>query len=100
MKATTIGRQSSRVGLAFAALVSIAAIGAPAEAKDWNHRHHRHKHHHFSFRYVAPACYYTQHGYYYCSKPRHYPPPAYYLPPGYYAPAPSLQVIIPFGRRD
>jgi hypothetical protein len=74
-----MSRRIGGIGLAFAALVSIAAMAGPAAAYDWNHRHYRH---HdggsFSFGFSSP-------GYYYAP------------PPGYYAPGPSFNLVVPFG---
>jgi hypothetical protein len=90
-----------RVGLAFAALMSIAAVAKPAAADDWNHRHHRHRHDDggsFSFGFSAPG-YYDPPDYYYAPPPRqyYYPPPVYYPPPRYYEPGPSFNLVIPLG---
>ena len=101
---TPVGGRLARIGLAFAALVSIASASGPAAADDWNHRHHyRHRYHDngfFSFQFGSPGYYYAPQRYYYYPRPRYYyPPPAYYYPPpAYYAPGPSFNFVIPFGR--
>ena len=103
-----ISRRLGRIGLAFAALVSIAAVAGPAAANDWGH----HRHHDggfFSFGFSSPGYYYAPPpayysapppGYYYAPPPPayYYPPPAYYYPPpAYYAPGASFNFVIPFG---
>jgi hypothetical protein len=92
----------ARIGLAFAALVSIASASGPAAAHDWNHRHYRHHHHDdgfLSFQFGSPGYYYAPQGYYYYPPPRYYyPPPAYYPPPVYYPPELSFNLVIPLGR--
>ncbi len=99
---TPLGGRLTRLGLAFAALVSFAALAGPAAAGDWNHRHHRHRHHHnhghFSFQFGSPG-YYAPRGHYYAQPRFYYPPPAYYPRPAYYAPGPSFNIVIPSGRR-
>ena len=109
----------SRIGLAFAALISIAAVATPASAQerfedrypyrgniyDCNHRdcrqqHHRHRQHDndgfFSFGLGGPV--YSDPPYYYAPPPQYYyPPPAYYAQPHYYQPGPSFNLTIPFG---
>jgi hypothetical protein len=90
-----------RAGLAFAALMSIAAVATPAAADDWNHRHRHDDRGSFSFGFSAPG-YYDPPGYYYAPPPRpyyYYPPPVYYPPPRYYEPGPSFNLVIPFGSR-
>ena len=100
---TPNGRRLAGIGLAFAALVSIASASGPAAADDWNHRYHRYRHPDngfFSFQFGSPGYYYAPHDYYYYPPPRYYyPPPAYYYPPpAYYAPGPSFNFVVPFGR--
>jgi len=91
---TPIGGRLARIGLAFAALVSIASASGPAAADDWNHRHHRHHDNgFFSFQFGSPGYYYAPQGYYYYPQPRYY-----YPPPAYYAPGPSFNLVIPFGH--
>ncbi len=103
------GRRLGRIGLAFAALVSIAAVAGPAAADDWGHRHHRHQDNgFFSFGFSSPGYYAPPPGYYYAPPPGYYyapppayyyPPPAYYYPPpAYYAPGASFNLVIPFGH--
>ena len=71
-----------RIGLALAALVSVAVLAGPATADDWNRRHYGGS---FSFGFGSP-------GYY------NPPPPAYYYPPPtYYVPGPSFNLVVPFG---
>ena len=70
-----IGGRLGRIGLAFAALISIAAVAGPAAADDWNHHHRHHNNGYFSFGFGSP-------GYYYA------PPPAYY-----YAPPPRVLLL-------
>ncbi len=100
-----ISGRMGRIGLAFAALVSVAAVAGPAAADDWNHRYYRHRHHdsgYFSFGFGGPGYYYAPPpAYYYGPPPGYYypPPPAYYYPPpAYYAPGPSFNLVIPFGN--
>jgi hypothetical protein len=100
MRASTPISGLRRIGLALAALVSIASVSGPAAANDWNHRHH---HHHnngfFSFQFGGPGYYYAPQSYYYAPPRYYYPPPAYYYPPpAYYAPGPSFNLVIPLGR--
>ena len=97
---TRTGGRLARIGLAFAALVSIAALSGPAAA-DGKHRHHHHRHHHsngfFSFQFGSPGYYYAPQGYYYAPRPYYYAPPGYYYPPpAYYGPA--FNLVIPFGH--
>jgi len=104
-----ISRRLGRIGLAFAALVSIAAVAGPAAANDWDHHRH-HDNGFFSFGFGSPGYYYAPPpAYYYAPAPRYYypppppayyyPPPAYYYPPpAYYAPGASLNFVIPFGH--
>jgi hypothetical protein len=94
------------IGLLFAALISIAAVAAPALADsesfeqryhkrylydypnyDYpNYRHnHRHRHYDNDPPYYAPAPQY------------YYPPPVYYPEPRYYQPGPSFNLTIPLG---
>ena len=108
-----------RIGLAFAALVSIAAVATPAAAdssddgtfnersyrgniNDCNHRdcrhayqHHRHRQHDndgfFSFGLGGPV--YSDPPYYYAPAPQYY-----YPPPTYYQPGPSFNLTIPLGN--
>ena len=101
----------SRIGLAFAALICIAAVAAPAAAQErfedrypyrgniynydyQNYRHYqRHHRRHendgfFSFGFGGPAY----------SEPYYYaPPPRYYPPPAYYQPGPSFNLTVPLG---
>jgi len=100
-----ISGRLGRIGLAFAALVSIAAIAVPAAA-DWDGGHYRYRHHpsgYFSFGFGSPGYYYAPPPayYYYPPPPRYYyPPPAYYYPPPvYYGPGASFNVVVPFGHR-
>jgi hypothetical protein len=109
----------SRIGLAFAALISIAALATPASAQerfedrypyrgniyDCNHRDCRQQHHHhrhdndgfFSFGLGGPV--YSDPPYYYAPPPQYYyPPPAYYPQPHYYQPGPSFNLTIPLGN--
>jgi len=104
----------SRIGLAFAALISIAAVAAPASAQErfenrypyrgnvynydyQNYRHqqrHRHRHDNdgfFSFGLGGPV--YSDPPYYYAPPPRYY-----YPPPAYYQPGPSFNLTIPLGN--
>ena len=95
-----IGGRLARIGMALAALVSIAAASGPAAADDWNHRHREYRHDDdgfFAFQFGNPGYYYTPQGYYYVQPRYYYPPPVYYPPPAYYAPVPSLNIVIPFG---
>jgi hypothetical protein len=99
-----ISGRPGRIGLAFAALISIAAVAGPAAADDWNHRHRHHDSGFFSFGFGGPGYYYAPPPrYYYPPPPAYYyppPPPAYYYPPpAYYAPGPSFNLVVPFGRR-
>ena len=96
---TTMGRLG-RIGLAFAALISVAAASGPAAADDWNHRHRHYSTSYFSFGFANPGYYYGPPGYYYVPPPRYYypPPVAYYPPPAYYVPGPSFSVVVPFGH--
>jgi hypothetical protein len=97
---------SARLGrssLAFAALISIAAVATPAAADDWNHRHRHHDNGYFSFGfsgpgYYDPPAYYAPPGYYAPPPRYYYPPPAYYPPPRYYQPGPSFNLVVPFGN--
>jgi hypothetical protein len=104
-----------RIGLAFAVLISIAAVAAPARGDsfndryyrgniyDCNHRDCRHQHHHrhdndgfFSFGLGGPV--YSDPPYYYAPAPQYYyPPPAYYPRP-YYQPGPSFNLTVPLGN--
>jgi hypothetical protein len=101
-----------RVSLAFAALISIAAVATPASAdgekfsdrvqsyyypNNNNHHHHHHRYRHndndgfFSFGFGGPV--YSDPPYYYA------PPPQYYAPPPvYYQPGPSFNLTIPLGN--
>ena len=104
-----ISGRLGRIGLAFAVLVSIAAVAGPAAANDWDHHRH-HDNGFFSFGFGSPGYYYAPPpAYYYAPAPRYYypppppayyyPPPAYYYPPpAYYAPGASLNFVIPFGH--
>jgi hypothetical protein len=101
MSTVTLGRKSlAHIGAALAALVLIAFTADGALAGDSHHKHHRHRHHHhhnhgfFSFQFGSPR-YYVPPAYYYYPPPRYY----YYPPPAYYAPGPSLNIVIPFGKR-
>jgi hypothetical protein len=99
---TPIGGRLARLGLALAALVSIAAVSGPAAANDWNHRHRHHHHNNgfFAFQFGSPGYYYAPRAYYYAPPPAYYypPPPAYYYPPpAYYAPGASFNLVIPLG---
>jgi hypothetical protein len=99
---TPTGGRLRRIGLALAALVSIAFASGQAAANDWNHRHHRHHNNgFFTFQFGGPGYYYAPQSYYYYPPPRYYyPPPAYYYPPpAYYVPGPSFNLVIPFGHR-
>ena len=102
-----ISSRLGRIGLAFAALVSIAAVAGPAAANDWDHHHRHHDSGFFSFGFGSPG-YYAP-GYYYAPPPRYYypppppyyyaPPPAYYYPPpAYYGPSASFNFVVPFGH--
>jgi hypothetical protein len=100
-----ISARLGHIGLAFAALISIAAMAGPAAADDWNHRHYRHHDNgFFSFGFGNPGYYYAPAPrYYYPPPPAYYyppPPPAYYYPPpAYYTPGPSFNLVVPFGHR-
>jgi hypothetical protein len=97
-----IGGRLGRIGLALAALISIAAVSGPAAADDWNHHHRHHNNGNFSFGFGSPGYYYAPPpAYYYAPPPRYYyyPPPAYYYPPpAYYGPSASFNFLIPFGH--
>jgi hypothetical protein len=96
--------QLGRIGLAFAALISIAAVAGPAAADDWNHHRQHHDNGFFSFGFGSPGYYYAPPpAYYYAPPPRYYyyPPPAYYYPPpAYYGygPSASFNFVVPFGH--
>jgi hypothetical protein len=100
-----ISGRLGRIGLAFAALVSVAAMAGPAAADNWNHRHYGHHNNgFFSFGFSSPGYYYAPppaYYYYPPPPPRYYyyaPPPAYYYPPpAYYGPSASFDFVIPFG---
>jgi hypothetical protein len=105
-----------RIGLAFAALISIATVATPASADEEsfeqryhkrylneypnyrqnNYRHH-HRHRHndndgfFSFG-LGGGPVYSDPPYYYAP-----PPQYYYPPPAYYQPGPSFNLTIPLG---
>ena len=117
----SINARLGRVGLAFAALISITAVVAPASAQErfedrypyrgniynydyQNYRHnnynnnYRHRHRHndndgfFSFG-LSGGPVYSNPPYYYA------PPPQYYYPqPRYYQPGPSFNLTIPLGN--
>jgi hypothetical protein len=105
-----IGARLGRTGLAFSALISIAALATPAVA---DHGYDRRGS--FSFGFSTPG-YYDPPGYYYAPPPRYYyapppryyyapppryynPPPVYYYPePRYYRRGPSFNFVIPFGN--
>jgi len=99
-----ISGRLGRIGLAFAALVSMAALAGPAAA-DWNggyYRYHRPSGY-FSFGFSSPGYYYAPAPYYYYPPPPryyYYPPPAYYYPPPayYYGPSASFNFVFPFGH--
>lgn len=99
-----ISGRLGRIGLAFAALVSVAAVATPAAADNYyGHRHHDNGY--FSFGFGSPGYYYAPPpAYYYAPPPRYYyppPPPAYYYPPPpayYYGPSASFNVVVPFGH--
>ena len=102
-----ISGRLGRIGLAFAALVSTAAVAVPAAA-DWDdgyyYRHRNRPSGYFSFGFGSPGYYYAPPpAYYYYPPPPpryYYPPPAYYYPPpGYYGPGASFNVVVPFGHR-
>src|SRR5262249_2449691 len=82
-----ISRRIGRFGLAFAALIAVAAGATPAAAE--------HPHNYGYYPYGYP------YGYYYAPAPRYYysPPTYYYAPPPayYYAPGPSFSLTIPLG---
>ena len=119
MTSKPITARLGRIGVAFAALVSIAAVATPAAAdssddgtfneryyrgniNDCNHRdcrhkyqHHRHRQHDndgfFSFGLGGPV--YSDPPYYYAPAPQYY-----YPPPTYYQPGPSFNLTIPLGN--
>lgn len=97
-----IRRRLGRIGLAFAALVAVAAMSGPAAAD--NYYRHRHNNGFFSFGYSSPGYYYAPPPAYYYPPPRYYypPPPAYYYPPppAYYygGPSASFNFVVPFGH--
>jgi hypothetical protein len=103
----SINARLGRVGLAFAALISIAAMATPASADNSNNRgngryYHHHRHDNdgfFSFGFGGPV--YSDPPYYYAPPPRYYaPPPVYYYPqPRYYQPGPSFNLTIPLGTK-
>jgi hypothetical protein len=103
-------RRLAQIGVAFAALISIAAVAAPADAGDY-YRHRSNGS--FSLEFSTPGYYYAPAPryyyapaprYYYAPAPRYYyaPPPAYYYPPPpppryYYEPGPSFNFGLGFG---
>jgi hypothetical protein len=96
-------RRLARIGLALAALVSVAAVSGPAAA-DYRYGHRNNGF--FSFGFSSPGYYYAPPpAYYYYPPPPppayYYPPPPpayYYPPPAYYGPSASFNVVVPFGH--
>jgi len=88
-----------RIGLALAALLSVATVAGPAAA-DWHHRHDNGAY--FSCGIGTPGYYYNPPSYYYgppsyYAHPSYYepaPPAYYYPPPSYYEPGPSFNFSI------
>jgi hypothetical protein len=99
-----ISGRLGRIGPAFAALISIAALAGPAAADNWNHGNYRHRDNgYFSFGFGGPGYYAPPPRYYYPPPPPPYyyaPPRAYYPPPAYYAPEPSFDfnLVLPLGH--
>ncbi|HUL07238.1 MAG TPA: hypothetical protein VLV76_12960 [Candidatus Acidoferrum sp.] len=95
-------RRMVRIAVASAALLSVSALSAPADAHDDHGRHH-HDDGSFSFGLSLPGYYDPPPTYYYAPPPAYYaPPPAYYYPPApppryYYDPGPSFDFGLSIG---
>jgi len=89
----------ARIGLALAALVSLASVAGPAAADDWNNHYHHHDNGFFALQFGAPGYYAPPPACYYVQPSPYYPPRLYCPAPAYYAPpAVNFGFVFPLGH--